>query len=95
VLTAADGTWKYSLETAAGDDWKLPDFDDSAWPALAAAPVPQLGQQDSGLWHLRRCTDSGAACLGVQPWPTLPERATVLVRKVFDVAGPAEGGGPS
>ena len=69
MVTAADGTWKYSLTPPATDEWTSPTFDDRDWPALAAAPAPQLGQHDFGAYQCRQCERLGAACLGL-PLPS-------------------------
>jgi hypothetical protein len=93
VVTAPDGTWKFTLDELPGDDWKALAFDAAGWSALVGAATPRLGQGDPGAYALRRCTEQGAACLKLPPAAGLPAAATVRVRKVFEVAGP-EGGSP-
>jgi hypothetical protein len=91
VLTADDGTWKFTLQAPGTDEWKTPFFDDSDWPALVKAPTPQLEWRDFGAYQSQKAAEHGAACLTV---PDPPKgKGTVWVRKVFDVAGPVVRGG--
>lgn len=66
VLSAADGSWKYSLEPPVGD-WSWLGFDDGGWPALALAhvPSPQLKRHVEGAYQLQQCEQHGAVCLGL------------------------------
>jgi hypothetical protein len=86
VVTAGDGTWRYSLDPPGSEDWKSLAFDDGGWPALVAVPTPQPGNREAGAWQVRRCAEAGAACLGL-PAPG-GGNGTVWVRKVFEVPAP-------
>lgn len=65
VLTADDGTWKFSLALPASDDWTRIDFDDKSWPSLTRRPTPQVEWGAFGAFQNHRCRDEGAACLGL------------------------------
>jgi hypothetical protein len=86
LLTACDGTWKFTLDPPASEAWKALDFDDGGWPVLAFAPTPRLAHQDFGAWQASRCTAAGALCLGL-PSP-VETNGAVWVRKVFEVPAP-------
>src|SRR5262245_8009289 len=83
VVSADDGTWKFALAKPA-DDWTSVAFDDSAWPALTAAPAPRLAPQDPGAYAVRNCTALRAVCLGLPAGHALGP-GDVWVRKAFDV----------
>ncbi len=85
VLSAPDGSWKYSTDLPSGDAWTRRDFDDSAWPTLVAAPTPQLNWQDFGAFACRQGAEMGAACLRL---PGRSGEGPVRVRKVFEVPAP-------
>jgi hypothetical protein len=65
IMSADDGTWKYSLEKPANDDWTSRTFDDQGWASLTTAPTPQLNHPDFGFYQSRFCTHLGAICLGI------------------------------
>jgi hypothetical protein len=85
VLTAADGTWKYSLHPPPAG-WDRPAFAAADWPALTAAPAPQLDWGAPGGYASRRCAALGAACLGLPPGAAapLPEKGNIWIRKAFE-----------
>lgn len=64
VLSADDGTWKFSL-TPPPENWNTLEFDDRDWPALTRRPTPQLDWNQHGAWPLNTCTQQGAVCLGL------------------------------
>src|SRR5262249_25082179 len=43
VVSDADGTWKYTLDRPATEEWAAPSFDDRGWPVLTKAPTPPEG----------------------------------------------------
>jgi hypothetical protein len=88
VLTAADGTWKYSLTAPATDEWTSPAFDDRDWPALAAAPAPQLGEGGFGPHQVRQCVRLGAACLGL-PLPSEEKERVSWWQRLLGRAAPS------
>jgi hypothetical protein len=63
VVTAEDGTWKYTLDEPSAD-WGAPSFDDHSLASLVKVPTPQLAPGDPGAYLGRRCTELGAVCLG-------------------------------
>jgi hypothetical protein len=67
VVSDADGTWKYTLDRPATDEWAALSFDDRGWPALTKVPTPQEDGQGSGAYQCLRCAALGAACLGLSP----------------------------
>jgi hypothetical protein len=69
VLSADDGTWKFTLEPPATGDWTTAAFDDRAWPALVKVPTPRSDPTDFSLFQCRQCAELGAACLGLPPAP--------------------------
>lgn len=81
AATSGDGTWRAVTQHV--DGWEAPAFDDSAWPALAAAPAgtfERLPPADALLWRLRDLARAGASLL------VLPEgEARLWVRKRFVV----------
>jgi hypothetical protein len=104
VLTAGNGTWKYTLNPPP-EGWAGLEYEDD-WAALDVVPTPQLERTTSGHWAVRRCGELGALCLGLpRPagespswWQRLLRRPTpapgsapigsVWIRKVFEVPAP-------
>lgn len=64
VVTDEDGTWKFSLDPPA-ESWADASFDDSGWPALVRVPALRLTHEQFGYFQSYRCTERGAACLGL------------------------------
>ncbi len=98
ILSAPDGTWKFSLDPPGSEQWTAADFADSGWLSLIAWQGPQLSHEDAGYWQWSECNQAGAGCLGL-PDP-VPGKGTVWVRKTFDLSPPEErrppqGGPPS
>jgi hypothetical protein len=87
VVTEADGTWKFTLRRPAGDDWLSASFDDQDWDTLSEVPTPNLKHPSHGAYACSRCRDQGASCLGL-PAPPGPVKASVWIRKVFQVPAP-------
>jgi hypothetical protein len=88
VLSAADGSWNYSLATPAVE-WTSMSFDDRDWQALTRTSPPMLNRSSEGYYASRRCLELGAACLGL-PSGKHPKRGKVWIRKVFEVSAPEE-----
>src|SRR5689334_2648260 len=44
-LTAADGTWKYSLEVPADASWQTLTYQDAEWSSLAERPLSPIGNE--------------------------------------------------
>ncbi|MFI0406726.1 hypothetical protein [Actinomadura sp. 3N508] len=82
VLSAADGTWKYTAQ-APGDDWTSGGFDDSSWRPMVAnedLQPPEDPERDTGRWRFDAVRRRGGAGLGV-PEPA----ARIWIRKTFEV----------
>jgi hypothetical protein len=99
VLSAGDGTWKFTLAPPAGDGWKSAGFDDSAWGALVEVDIPEPDWKQHGSSEHRGCTSEQASGLGLPGAPKRKRRGDVWVRKAFEVPAPripqsAEGGRP-
>jgi hypothetical protein len=62
VLSAGDGTWKFTLQQPP-DDWTALAFDDRDWPALVKSKTPQVKPGEFGAGQHYYCTTAGAACL--------------------------------
>jgi hypothetical protein len=83
VLSAADGSWKFSLAPPPAE-WMSLSFDDRDWPALTRTSMPMLNRSDAGYYASRRCSELGAVCLGLPPGKH-SNRGRVWIRKVFEV----------
>jgi len=83
VLSAADGTWRYTEEPD-GREWMLPGFDDSGWPAMVAREErrpPPDPKRDIGKYSFERLLRLGAAGIGAAD-----NAGTIWVRRAFEVA---------
>jgi hypothetical protein len=68
LATAADGTWRYTVDRPAGEDWLHPGFDDGDWLELAARPdrrPPEDPDRDHERYRIDRLAEAGAVGLGV------------------------------
>jgi hypothetical protein len=84
VLTAADGSWRYTADEPGGDAWMLPGFDDSGWPAMVERPHRRPGLDpngDFGRYSFERLQRLGAAGLG-----TADATGLIWVRRAFAVS---------
>jgi hypothetical protein len=88
VVSAADGTWRYSLASPPAE-WVSLSFDDREWAALTLAPTPTLNRSEEGAYRCSHCVELGAACLGL-PSGKHPKRGKVWIRKVFEAPAPKE-----
>jgi hypothetical protein len=88
VLTADDGTWKFTLLPPATREWAAVGFDDRDWNALTRAPTPQLGARDFGAYQCRHCGELGAICVRL-PTPAAGEERVSWWRRLLGV-GPEE-----
>lgn len=88
VVSAADGTWRYSLAPPPAE-WTSLSFDDHDWPLLTLAATPTLNRSDEGAYRCERCVELGAACLGLPPGKH-PRRGKVWIRKIFEIPAPEE-----
>jgi hypothetical protein len=80
VRSVPDGSWRFNV-TSPSAGWRLPDFDDGAWPELIARQL-DLPEADDyrGRHAYERLVRFGASPLGLPPKFTA---AQVRVRKVF------------
>jgi hypothetical protein len=89
ILSAGDGTWKFSLADPVDQGWISPTFDDRAWLALISAPVPQLTTKDPGYYQCRRCAALGATCLGIPALP-VPKKSSSWLKRLRGRASPPD-----
>jgi hypothetical protein len=83
ILSAADGTWKYTAEPP-DEEWAGLAYDDTGWLPMVAretARPPRDPQRDLDRWTLQRLSKKGAAGLGVRS-----HAPKVWIRKRFVVA---------
>lgn len=81
VLSADDGSWKYTEKEPDGDAWMLPGFDDSAWRTMTISSLPEPGELDPGEYRYRRLQKAGARGL------TVPVAGDpIWVRKAFSIS---------
>ncbi|REE99061.1 hypothetical protein [Thermomonospora umbrina] len=85
VLSAADGTWRYTLTEPPDDAWTLPGFEDADWPSMDAVAdrPPVEGSWDPVGYRIGKMTERGAVGLGVPGAPGARVRA--WIRKEFTV----------
>jgi hypothetical protein len=78
ILSAPDGTWRYTL-TDPPETWTKPDFDDSAWPSLIERAVNEevLNQN----YRLRGILRDGAHALDAAD--TTEDTHTIWIRRRF------------
>ena len=88
VLSAGDGTWKFTLTAPADDGWKSAAFADSTWGTLVAVNIPQPEWKQYGALEHHGCTYRKAGGLGLPNPPKRGKRGNVWVRKVFEVPAP-------
>jgi hypothetical protein len=94
--SAADGTWRYTVNEPAGDGWPLPGFDDSGWAALVERPdrrPPDDPARDHAGYRVDRLARAGAVGLGL---PDGTGASRVWVRRAFTLREPGttgQGGG--
>ncbi|TDB86224.1 hypothetical protein E1264_18575 [Actinomadura sp. KC216] len=84
VVSAADGTWKYTTRDP-GEGWTSSGFDDALWRPMVAneeLQPPEDPDRDTGRWRFQAVQRHGGTGLGV-PEPA----ARVWVRKTFEVRG--------
>ncbi|MDT0549692.1 MULTISPECIES: hypothetical protein [Streptomyces] len=86
VLSAADGSWKYSFDEPEDDAWMRPGFDDGGWQPMVDRPdrrPPEDPERAAEPYRVRRLKGFGAAGLGVSG-----RGGRVWIRKVFTIADP-------
>ncbi|WUH98911.1 hypothetical protein OHR68_36275 [Spirillospora sp. NBC_00431] len=85
VVSAADGTWKYTDHAPGDDGWKSSGFDDSSWRSMVGneeLQPPEDPERNMAHYRFRAVQREGGAGLGV------PEPATrIWIRKTFEVEG--------
>jgi hypothetical protein len=98
LVSAPDGSWRYSLDIPGDDSWQQVDFDDSAWKSMVEkpfGPLPTSYGSSISTWT-RDMTEQGARGLGVATEISLmgritalfgstPPLLTVYVRKTFRI----------
>lgn len=84
ILSAGDGSWKYSATEPVSDAWMSPAFDDSQWPAMAACDPPTLDKKDMQHFRLHAVLRVGANCLRIDA-PT----SRLWIRRAFTISASA------
>jgi hypothetical protein len=87
VLSAADGSWTYSLDEPEDDAWARPGFDDAGWQPMVEQPERRPAEdpeRDAEPYRVRKLKGFGAVGLGI------PGRGggRVWIRKVFTISDP-------
>lgn len=87
VVSALDGSWKYSLDEPGDEEWKELAFDDSGWLAMVEKPVASPDKLRSN-YQYERLIESGAASLAVpgQGFLSRVSKRSAWVRKRFLLA---------
>jgi hypothetical protein len=81
VLSADDGTWKWTASEPQDDAWMTPGFDDSLWNAMTRHEFPEADKEDRNRYRLSKLVEFGACGLTVQ------QGADCLwIRKVFSLS---------
>jgi len=83
ILSAPDGSWKYSLVEPQDDAWMQSGFDDSAWKLMILKPLPRHTKWGREWYRFERLQELGAKGLGIEG-----PGETVWVRKVFSLKEP-------
>jgi hypothetical protein len=89
IVTAADGTWRYTVQRPADDGWRHPGFDDRGWREMRRLDErrpPEDPKRDYDRYAVRRLTEAGAVGLGVAE-----AAETVWIRKEFTLHAPDAG----
>jgi hypothetical protein len=85
ILSAGDGSWKYSVREPADDSWMLLGFDDSGWHAMVRHDLPTAGEDDRyrESYRERKLREFGACGLGVTE-----KTDRIWIRKVINLGRP-------
>ncbi len=83
ILSAPDGSWKYSLIEPQDDTWMQSGFNDSAWKLMILKPLPKITDKDREWYRFKRLQEFEAKGLGIEG----PGK-TVWVRRVFSLKEP-------
>jgi hypothetical protein len=86
VLSAADGSWKYTLTEPADDLWTRSGFDDAAWEPMIERPErrpPADPKRDFDRYRLSKLAEQGAVGLGVTG-----QGERIWIRKEFELTPP-------
>lgn len=82
LVSAADGSWKATLEQPA-DDWATLAFDATSWLEMDKHPKPNIPWEARNGYAGRTCIDAGAAFLGLSQPPQPPRKGPVWIRRTF------------
>lgn len=81
ILSAADGSWRYTTDEPKDDSWLMPDFDDSNWKSMVERDLPKPQEPYQARYRHDKLTALGARGLGAA------EKAECLwIRKVFSLS---------
>jgi hypothetical protein len=87
ILSAADGTWKYTQSDPGDVGWMHSDFDDSGWSVMVPKKTRETAQHKDAArdsYRADKLEEFGAEGLGVQQ-----EGAKLWVRRVFVLPAPS------
>lgn len=94
IVTADDGSWRYTTEEPRDDGWLRPGFDDSGWPAMVSRPErrpPADPKRDFDKYRVERLAEKGAIGLGVAPG-TSAGTSAAWIRREFTLRPVAPSG---
>jgi hypothetical protein len=81
ILSASDGSWKYTTNEPGDDSWMLPGFDDATWKSMSPCDFPNPAEQDKDRYRIEKLREAGAQSL------TIPEEnQSIWIRKTFSLS---------
>ena len=81
ILSADDGSWKYTTSVPEDDLWMMPNFDDSNWKPMIQRDFPKPNERDPGWYRFKKLTEFGARGLGVSV-----KADCLWIRKIFSLS---------
>ncbi|MBC6460198.1 hypothetical protein [Actinomadura sp. HBU206391] len=90
VLSAADGSWRYTFQEPVDDAWTRAGFDDSGWSSMVLREErrpPADPKRDPDRYRINQVTEKGGVGLGVTG-----DGTRVWVRKAFEISESVQGG---
>jgi hypothetical protein len=82
VLSAADGTWKFTLDEPETEEWRSLSFDDRYWQPMIRVLTPRVEWQEFGGYQFHACNELKAAALGIA-LPSREEEPAPWWQRVF------------
>jgi hypothetical protein len=81
ILSANDGSWKYTAEEPQDDSWMTPGFDDTHWKPMTLCDFPQLGERDHNRYRVEKLRELGAQSLTIRD-----NVECIWIRKTFSLS---------